>query len=120
VGSGSEAAVLARQTLGLTRCRGCNLLWRLELKPEKTLRCLCYLLFKPFPSFSYLTYFAKTEGSGEVPPIDFKTRLAGRLALPITGPKVVSHGRGEALADPPPIDLKKAARREARPTDHRF
>ena len=85
VGSGSEAAVLARQTLGLTRCRGCNLLWRLELKPEKTLRCLCYLLFKPFPSFCYLSYFAKTEGSGEMPPIDLKTRLAGRLALPITG-----------------------------------
>jgi hypothetical protein len=89
-------------------------------RARKTCDCLGYLLFKPFPSFSYLSYFAKTEGSGEVPPIDLKTRLAGRLALPITGPKVVSHGRGEALAEPPPIDLKKAARREARPTDHRF
>ncbi len=89
-------------------------------RARKTCDCLGYLLFKPFPSFSYLSYFAKTEGSGEPPPIDLKTRLAGRLALPITGPKVVSHGRGEALAEPPPIDLKKAARREARPTDHRF
>jgi hypothetical protein len=62
-----------------------------------------------FPSFSYLSYFAKTEGSGEVPPIDLKTRLAGRLALPITGPKAF---RAEPAGGDPCIDGAKTARKE--------
>src|SRR5258708_12703190 len=57
-------------------------------------------------------------GIGEPRPIDLKMRLAGRLALPITGPKVISHGRAKLPLSRRPLTSKRGSP-EARPTDHR-
>jgi hypothetical protein len=61
----TKAKRTGSETLALTSCRGWQLACRVGLESEKSLRYLCYLLLKPFPSFCYLIY-GETEGSGEV------------------------------------------------------